>query len=83
VTDAANPEHDVDTAYHEASHAVVGCLLGRPPVYVTIVREGPVAGKTEYETGVPAFARRHFDQSPEKRRYAEQRILSELGGSRI
>jgi hypothetical protein len=27
------------------------------------------------------LTRRHFDQSPEKRRYAEQRILSELAGS--
>jgi hypothetical protein len=81
MTNAESSNHEIETAYHEAGHAVVGCLLGRIPLFVTIVRDGPAAGKTEFDSGVPSFARGHFNQSAERRRYARQRILGELAGS--
>lgn len=70
-----------ETAFHEAGHAVMGCIVGRYPVSVTIVPDGPIAGKTEFEPGVPSFARRYLDESPEKRAYTQQRVLTELAGS--
>jgi ATP-dependent Zn protease len=74
-------EEEMETAYHEAGHAVCGCVLGRYPTSATIKRDGHIAGKTEFEPGVPSHGRRHFDQSPERRKYAEQRIVGELAGS--
>ena len=59
----------------------MGCVLGRFPVSVTIVRNGPVAGKTDFEPDVPSFARGHFNVSPQRRVYAEQRVMGELAGS--
>jgi ATP-dependent Zn protease len=72
---------DIETAYHEAGHAVLGCLLGRIPLSVTIVPRGPVVGETFFDTEVPAFARSYFNQSAAKRSYTEQRVLTELGGT--
>jgi ATP-dependent Zn protease len=78
MTNTETSDQEVETAYHEAGHAVVGCLLGRLPLFTTIIREGPVAGKTEFE---PSVGWRHLDQSPAKRRYAKQRVYGELAGS--
>jgi ATP-dependent Zn protease len=74
-------EADIDTAHHEAGHAVCGFALGRFPLWATIEREGNVAGKTEFEPAVPSCAWRHFDDSAERRAYAEQRIVGELAGT--
>ncbi len=74
-------ETEIETAYHEAGHAVSGCLLGRAPVSVSIERAGDFAGKTEFDGDVPAHARGHFHDSPPRRAYAEQRIVGELAGS--
>jgi hypothetical protein len=74
-------DEEIDTAYHEAGHAVLGCVVGRYPLSVTIVRVGAVAGKNEYEAGVPDFARKYLNQSREKQLYAERRVLTELAGS--
>lgn len=81
MIDAETSDVEVETAYHEAGHVVMGCVVGRYPVSVTIVRNGPVAGKTDFEPGVPSFARGHFNDSPQRRAYAEQRVLGELAGS--
>jgi hypothetical protein len=60
VTDTVASEIDTDTAYHESGHAVCGCVLGRYPLSVTIVRDGHAAGRTEFEATVPNCARGHF-----------------------
>jgi ATP-dependent Zn protease len=72
---------EIETAHHEAGHAVMGCVVGRLPLSVTIVRGGPVAGQTDFEPGVPAFGRRYLDESAPKRAYTEQRVLTELAGT--
>ncbi|MDI1347099.1 MAG: hypothetical protein PSV22_23860 [Pseudolabrys sp.] len=69
---------EIETAYHEAGHAFMGCLIDRLPISVTIVARGQITGETFFEPDVPKFARRVLDPSPEKRRYAEQRVLTEL-----
>jgi ATP-dependent Zn protease len=76
-------DEEIDTAYHEAGHAVLGCVVGRYPLSVTIVRVGAVPGKNEYEAGVPDFARKYLNQSREKQLYAEQRVLTGLAGTTI
>jgi hypothetical protein len=80
VTEAVTSEVEADTAYHEAGHAVCGCVLGRYPLSVTIVRDGHAAGKTEFEASIPSHARGHFHDSPARRTYAEQRVMGELAG---
>jgi hypothetical protein len=48
----------------------------------TIIPDGKGGvGKTQFEAGVPAFAERYLDDSPAKRHYAEQRVVTELAGS--
>lgn len=72
---------EIETAYHEAGHAVMGCLLKRFPLSVTVVPRGQVIGETFFESEVPDYAYSYLNDSPDKRRYAEQRILTELAGS--
>jgi ATP-dependent Zn protease len=81
MSDPESTNVETDTAYHEAGHIVVGLLLGRVPVSATILREGHAAGKTEFDPGVPPFAKHHLNQSLEKRKYTEQRVIGELAGS--
>jgi ATP-dependent Zn protease len=70
------------TAYHEAGHAVMGCIVGDPPLSATIVPDGKGAvGKVKFEAGIPEFAKSYLNDSPAKRQYAEQRILVELAGT--
>jgi hypothetical protein len=69
---------EIETAYHEAGHAVMGCVIGRLPLSTTILRVGPVAGRTDFERS-PKW--RYLDESPPKRAYTEQRVLTELAGS--
>ena len=42
------PADEEATAYHEAGHAVVGAIRGRAPLFVTIIRSGRFAGRTEF-----------------------------------
>ena len=80
-TEADSVSSDKDTAHHEAGHAVIGCVYGRPPSSVTIVRNGPAAGKAEFDPDIPNFARSYLNQSPQKRAYTEARVVGELAGS--
>ena len=83
MTAQVEPER-IATAYHEAGHAVMGCILGRFPKSVTIVPNGKSAvGETRFETDVkvPEFVRHYFDSSPAKQHFAEQRVLTALAGS--
>jgi hypothetical protein len=51
-----------ETAYHEAGHAVIGCVLQRYPLSVSIVSDGKGAvGKTEFEQDAPPGGFRYFD----------------------
>lgn len=73
--------HDEATAYHEAGHAVVAAIRGRPPVTVTVISDGCVAGKNDFpEDWLPEF-KSHFGDSPQKRAYIETRILTTVAGT--
>jgi ATP-dependent Zn protease len=75
-------ENKEETAYHEAGHAVMGCVLGRNPLSVSIVGDGRGAvGKTEFEQDTPPGGFRHFDQSETKRKYIRTRVLIEVAGT--
>jgi ATP-dependent Zn protease len=79
MTDSGGDRDLTGTAYHEAGHAVMGCLVGRVLTFATIVPDGTGAvGRTQYADDVPACARRYFDRSEEKKRYTEARVLSEI-----
>lgn len=43
--------HDEELAHHEAGHAVVSTVLGFPPDYVTIIKDGKAAGASGHEGG--------------------------------
>jgi hypothetical protein len=73
--------NDIETAYHEAGHAVIGCLYGRFPTSITIEREGHAAGKTDFEPAVLDFVLSHLSPSPRQSAYAEVRVVGELAGS--
>jgi ATP-dependent Zn protease len=78
------PSHLTDeeaTAYHEAGHAVVGAVRGRPPIFVTIIPDGRIAGKNEFPEDCRPEFKNHFGDSPEKRAYIETRILTEVAGT--
>ena len=71
-----------ETAYHEAGHAVMGCVLQRRPLSVSIVADGKgVVGKTEFEQDAPPAGFRYFDDSDEKKRYIRTRVLIEVAGT--
>jgi ATP-dependent Zn protease len=75
-------EERTATAYHEAGHVVMGCVLGRIPQFVTIIPDGARAvGKAQYDGDIPPYARRYLDESQPKKRYTEMRVLTELAGS--
>jgi hypothetical protein len=70
------------TAYHEAGHAVVGAVRGRPPIFATIIPDGAGAvGKTEFPDDLRPEYKTHFGNSPEKRAYIETRILTSVAGT--
>jgi hypothetical protein len=72
----------IETAYHEAGHAVMGCICGRVPLSVDLRRDGDGnAGHTHFDKDLPACARSYFDQSDEKRRYIETRVLIGVAGT--
>ncbi len=78
------PSHSDDeeaTAYHEAGHAVVGAIHDRPPIFVTIIPNEGASGKNEFPDDCPPQFKNHFDESPEKRRYIETRILIRIAGT--
>jgi cell division protease FtsH len=71
-----------ETAYHEAGHAVIGCVRQRYPLSVSIVSDGKGAvGKTEFEQDAPPGGFRYFDDSDEKKRYMRTRVLIEVAGT--
>ena len=72
----------IATAYHEAGHAVAGCVTGRIPLFVSIAPEpGGFVGRTQFDDIPPDYAKRHFDQSSAKKEYTKMRVLVELAGS--
>jgi ATP-dependent Zn protease len=78
------PHHAIEeeaTAYHEAGHAVVGAIRGRPPDFVTIIPNGRVAGKNEFPKDWRPEFKKHFGDTPAKRAYIETRILIALAGT--
>jgi ATP-dependent Zn protease len=68
------------TAYHEAGHAVMAALNGRPPKLVHIVCNGDIAGVNEFIDDMPPEFANHLSDSPEKRKYIEIRVLIALAG---
>jgi ATP-dependent Zn protease len=71
-----------ETAYHEAGHAVIGYVLERYPLSVSIVADGKgVVGKTEFEQDAPPGGFRYFDQSEMKKKYIRTRVLIEVAGT--
>jgi ATP-dependent Zn protease len=72
----------IATAYHEAGHAVMGCVLGRYPQSVDIVRDTHGnAGHTRFEADYPPCMKRWFDDSDEKRRYLRVRVLIDFAST--
>ncbi|MET4121119.1 hypothetical protein ABIB85_007587 [Bradyrhizobium sp. JR1.5] len=75
-------ENKIETAYHEAGHAVMGCLLERLPISVSIVADVKGAvGKTEFEQDAPPGGFRHFDGSERKKKYIRTLVLIEVAGT--
>lgn len=75
-------ENKEETAYHEAGHAVMGCVLERYPLSVSIIADGRGAvGRTEFEQDAPQGGFRHFDQSEAKKKYIRMRVLIEVAGT--
>ncbi|MGA8498946.1 MAG: hypothetical protein WB764_25920 [Xanthobacteraceae bacterium] len=71
-----------DTAYHEAGHAVMGYVLQRFPLLVTIIPDGTGAvGKTEFEKYAPPGGYRYFDDTAEKKRDIRSRVLIDVAGT--
>jgi hypothetical protein len=71
-----------ETAYHEAGHAVMGCLLQRYPLLVSIVPDGKGGvGRTQFQNDIPPGGYRHFDGSDGKKRYIRIRVLIEVVGT--
>ena len=71
----------IGTAFHEAGHAAMGLLLGRPPRSASIVRDGPIAGAVTFDKDWPQSALSYFDKSQEKRLYLERRVMIEIAGT--
>lgn len=70
------------TAYHEAGHAVIGIVHGRVPTFVDIVYDtAGNAGHTFFAADLPEGFKRYLNQSPEKQRYLEMRVLITLAGT--
>ncbi|WP_368508725.1 hypothetical protein [Bradyrhizobium lupini] len=68
-------EIKIETACHEAGHAVMGCLLERLPISVSIVADVKGAvDKTEFEQDAPPGGFRHFDESERKKKYIRTRF---------
>ncbi len=69
------------TAYHEAGHAVVGALRGRPPIFVTIIADGYVVGRNEFPKDWEPEFTGYMGDPPEKRTYIETRLLTGIAGT--
>jgi cell division protease FtsH len=65
----ADPVH---TARHEAGHALIMCLTGAPPIYVTIVGRGAFGGYAAFED--------RDERRSQTRPELEERICQILGG---
>jgi ATP-dependent Zn protease len=73
------PEVLKETAYHEAGHVVMGHVVGRNAVSVTIIREGDAAGLTRFAAYSNTFGK--LDESREKANRLRALVLSEIAGS--
>jgi ATP-dependent Zn protease len=60
------------TARHEAGHALVMCLTGKPPIYVTIVGRGSFGGYAAFEN--------QDERRSQTKRELEELICQVLGG---
>jgi ATP-dependent Zn protease len=75
-------ENKEKTAYHEAGHAVMDCVLEHYPLSVSIVADGTGAvGNTEFEQDAPPGGFRYFDESEKKKKYIRTRVLIEVAGT--
>jgi hypothetical protein len=76
-----NSSEEEATAYHEAGHAAMGCILGRPPLCVSIVPDahGNV-GQTIFPNDWPNFEP-YSSASLKKREYIEIRVLTEVAAT--
>jgi hypothetical protein len=75
---------DAETAYHEAGHAVIAGVFGRPPIAVSIVpdtKNPELRGITRFADDCPQELKNHFYDSPQKRDYVAKRILTELAAT--
>jgi ATP-dependent Zn protease len=73
--------YDEKTAYHEAGHAVIDCVVGLTVRSVTIVPNGKVAGKTcVAEEGIPPEWDTYSDRSAGKKKYIRRYTLAKLAG---
>lgn len=71
-----------ETAYHEAGHAVIACLIGRFPLFVSIVPDGAgVVGKTEFDNDVPLGSKSYLNNSDVKKKYIRTRVMIEVAGT--
>jgi hypothetical protein len=68
-----------ETAFHEAGHAVIGCLTGHVPLSVTIIADGPFVGRTEFDDPPPFTQLKQVSDT--NTRYIEARVLTELAGA--
>ena len=64
------PVHDEATAYHEAGHAVVALVLGKPVQRVSVLPNRRILGQCEFRKGI-------FRPSED---WLEREILITLGG---
>lgn len=76
-----NDRERIGAAFHEAGHAAMGLLLGRPPKSASIVRDGDMAGAVTFDRDWPQSALNYFNKSREKRLYLEMRVMVTLAGT--
>ena len=82
MSDPTKQNIEEDTAYHEAGHAVMGCILQTNPLWVSIVSDGAGGvGKTEFEDDWPPGGYRYLDEFEEKKKYIRIRVLIEVAGT--
>src|SRR5438132_1398009 len=85
TTETPAPSDDaqrIGTTYHEAGHAVMGCIRRRYPTHVDILADADGnVGHTCFEKGIPEYADSYLSDSPEKRTYIATRVMGQVAGS--
>jgi hypothetical protein len=81
MTQSRSVEEEEATAYHEAGHAVMGCLLGRPPLRVDIVPDA--CGNVGHTTFPDDFREYEgcLSDDPKFHAYIEIRVMIEAAGT--